>query len=444
MLDLPVLAGPRAEAPAFLIEQTEDPSGYFRLRHRAFVERQGLFDGTDRDGVDDDPETVVLVARATDGRVVGGVRMWPVMDGWWQGGRLVSDGTHPGVGAALVRAACAHAEARGVLRFEATVQSAGFFKALGWEPVGAALVNDVPHTQMRWPIGRAQALADATKRDLGQLLQGLHLGGSGFVGDDGSPVPGCDLIAACDAILPAMVERDPEWAGWCGVLVNLNDLAAMGAEPVGILDAVAGSDTAHVAAVLRGISNAARAWGVPVLGGHTQTGVNAALSVTALGRSARPVPSGGGVGGDDIWLTADLGGSWRPGYTGRQWDSTSHRSPAELQGQQAAVRFGAPTAAKDVSMAGIVGTLGMLAESSGVGAVLDVAAVPRPDAASVGDWLTCFPGFAMLSTAPLTAPHSTSSRCGELTRGSGVRLRWPDGALTVAIDKGVTGLGSAA
>ena len=48
-------------------------------------------------------------------------------------------------------------------------------------------------------------------------------------------------------------------------------------------------------------------------------------------------------------------------------------------------------------MAGIVGTLGMLAEASGCAAVLDVADVPRPDAASMGDWLTCFPGFAMLT-----------------------------------------------
>ena len=46
-------------------------------------------------------------------------------------------------------------------------------------------------------------------------------------------MPGSDLIAACDAILPAMVQRDPEWAGWCGVLVNVNDLAAMGATPSG-------------------------------------------------------------------------------------------------------------------------------------------------------------------------------------------------------------------
>jgi hypothetical protein len=104
-----------------------------------------------------------------------------------------------------------------------------------------------------------------------------------------------------------------------------------------------------------------------------------------------------------------------------------------------------PTAAKDVSMAGIVGTLGMLAEASGCGAVLDVARVPRPAAATTGDWLTCFPGFGMLTTgsAPLPAGPARDAECGVLVPGGGVRLRWPDGTETEAITAGVTGMGRA-
>lgn len=96
-------------------------------------------------------------------------------------------------------------------------------------------------------------------------------------------------------------------------------------------------------------------------------------------------------------------------------------------------------------MAGIVGTLGMLAEASGCGAVLDVADVPKPAAASAGDWLTCFPGFAMLSTGPheLEAGPAVSAVCGELTTGQGVALRWPDGDVTEALTAGVTGMGAA-
>jgi hypothetical protein len=177
-------------------------------------------------------------------------------------------------------------------------------------------------------------------------------------------------------------------------------------------------------------------------------GVPAALSVTALGRAERPVPGGGGRPGQKVRLTADVEGGWRPGYTGRQWDSTSWRRTSELRTMIDAVGRTQPAAAKDVSMAGIAGTLGMLAEASGCGAVLDVAAVPCPAGVSTGDWLTCFPGFAMLTAdepgaAALPAGPAVGAECGDLVPGRGVALRWPDGELTEAVGGGVTGLGQA-
>lgn len=427
------------------------------LRRAAFVDDQALFDRTDLDDHDDDPRAVVLVARDHAGRVLGGVRLGPARPGeadlgWWTGSRLVvtpqDRGTGTRVAAALVRAACARAESAGALRFEADVQSAHLFVRLGWQVVRASVVAGRPHTRVRWPIDRVQRLVGATKASLGSL--GFE-GPAGFVGDDGAPVPGSDVVAACDAILPAMVERDPTWAGWCSVLVNVNDLAAMGARPVGLLDALGARNESFARRVLAGLRAAADAYGVPVLGGHTQLDVPAALSVTALGRTDRPVPAGGGRPGHRVRLTADLGGAWRPGYTGRQWDSTSHRTSAELRTMVGAIGPDAPhrpAAAKDVSMAGLVGTLGMLAEASGVGAELDVAAVPRPAGATTGDWLTCFPGFALLTAdepgAPVpSAGPATGAECGELVAGAGVRLRWPDGETTDAVARGVTGLGTA-
>jgi AIR synthase-related protein len=355
-----------------------------------------------------------------------------------------------GVGSALVRAACARAEAEGALRFDATVQvrNEPLFARLGWQSVRRLTVADAPHVLMRWPIGRIAALAAATKSALGPLLAGLPAPPAGFGGDDGAPVPGSDLIAACDAILPSMVERDPAWAGWCGVLTNLNDLAAMGAEPVGLLDTVAARDAARAGQILAGLRAACLAYDVTVLGGHTQLGVAAALSVTALGRAARPIPGGGGRPGHRIRLTADTGGGWRPGYHGRQWDSTTHRRTPELRAMLGSVAAAAPAAAKDVSMAGVAGTLGMLAEASGCAAVLEVAKVPRPAGAGVADWLACFPGFAMLTAdqpgaAQPPAGPAVSAECGELTVGRGVTLRWPDGEQTSVISGPVTGLGPA-
>jgi putative N-acetyltransferase (TIGR04045 family) len=455
-----------AGSPTFTVRIAEDArslEGARALRHDTFVVEQEMFASSDRDEVDDDDRALTLVAQDADGDVVGTVRLAPATRGrdlgWWVGSRLAvarqARGHVLGVGSALVRAACAHAERLGALRFDAHVQTANapLFRRLGWTTLATERAYGHPHVLMTWPVDRVARLAARTKAPLGPLLAPLAtglagLGGAGFVGDDAAPVPGSDLVAATDAILPSMVERDPTWAGWCAVLVNLNDVAAMGATPVALLDALGARDASFASRVVRGIAAAARAWDVPVLGGHTQLGVPASLSVTALGRTTTPVPAGGGRAGHAVSVTADLGGGWRPGYTGAQWDSTSGRTTDELQTLGSFVGRTRPAAAKDVSMAGLVGTLGMLAEASGCGAELDVADVPTPAGATTGDWLTCFPGFAMITTdlpgRPLAPSGAATGRaCGVLTDGGGVRLRWPDGRSTSALSTSVTGLGPA-
>ncbi|WP_212735635.1 MSMEG_0567/Sll0786 family nitrogen starvation N-acetyltransferase, partial [Herbidospora galbida] len=168
-LDVPALlgAGLIGREPArFVVEATADRGclyAYRLLRRRVFVEEQGLFEDDDLDHRDEDPRTVVLVARDAAGVVLGGVRLGPEDDGpdigWWRGSRLVVDPAlrgAPGVGPALVRAACAFAEEAGVLRFEADVQERAvpLFTRLGWRPVRALRVAGRPHHTMRWPIGR--------------------------------------------------------------------------------------------------------------------------------------------------------------------------------------------------------------------------------------------------------------------------------------------------
>ena len=451
-----------APPPARLIVvDARDDAGrlgaYGRLRHREFVATQRLFSGHDIDDWDRHPETIVLTALSADGTVLGGVRLHPEdgQIGWWRGSRLVTAGgggwARRAVGEALVRAACARALEAGALRFDAYVQSGhqAFFARLGWSSVRRTALAGRDHLLMRWPVERLAEHAHATKSPLGDLV-GAMLPGDRWRGDDGVPLAGTEIVTCVDAITPSMVDRDPEWAGWCGMLVTAGDLAAMGATPIGVLDAVGGRDSGHVSAVLRGLRAGAEAFSLPVLGGHTQIGVPGALSVSGFGRTADPVPGGGGRAGDALWLCADTRGQWRRGYRGQQWDSTSDRSSAELRSMLDVIGRSRPHAAKDASMAGIVGTLAMLTEASGCGAELEVARIPRPNGARMADWLTCFPGFAMLlaqpvgASAPKAAP-AVSRRCGSLSSQRGVRLRWPDGELTTAIGSaGITGLGVAA
>lgn len=416
-------------------------AAYRALRRAAFVDDQGLFAGDDADEHDGADATITLVAVAPTGEVLGGVRAHPedAALGWWRGSRLVAaDGR---IGAQLVRAACARVATAGAVRFDAHVQErlVRYFARLGWERLKPIAVAGRPHALMHFPVTRF-AEAAATKAPLGALV-GDALPRDRWRGDDGVPVPGADVVTCVDAIVPAMVERDPEWAGWCGLLVTAHDLAAMGAEPLGALDALGARDRAHAEAVLAGVKRGADAFDLPLLGGHTQLGVPGALAVTGLGRARDPIPASGGRAGDPLHVTADLGGGWRPGYRGRQWDSSTHRTGPELRAMLDAVRHARPGAAKDVSMAGLVGTVGMLAEASGTGAELRVADIPRPAAAELADWLTCFPGFAMVTTAAVAAPATAARRCGTLTREPGVRLRWPDGERTTVLPPAITGLG---
>ncbi|MFT4262121.1 MAG: hypothetical protein QM572_01945, partial [Nocardioides sp.] len=100
LLEENVLLGTAPVTPtldAFLVVRAEgaDLEAYRALRRDVFVAEQGLFPGSDRDDVDDDPRTVVLVARTPDGEVLGGVRLAPMTElsggrdlGWWRGSRL--------------------------------------------------------------------------------------------------------------------------------------------------------------------------------------------------------------------------------------------------------------------------------------------------------------------------------------------------------------------
>jgi putative N-acetyltransferase (TIGR04045 family) len=453
-----------APAPPFLVlEAAADGrllDAYHAMRAREFVERQGLFSRSDLDAVDADPATRVLVALGRDGAVLGGVRVHPGAPGsaalgFWRGSRLVCTPrvSRPGhgVGAALVRAACAVALELGALRFDATVQArhAEFFTQLGWDRVGTLTFAGAPHVQMRWPVARIAALAHTFKAEISPLVGDL-LPQDEWRGDDAYPIGGSDLVTSVDAITPSMVEQDPEWAGWCGVLVTAHDLAAMGAAPVGALDVLGARDAAHARRVISGIRAASQAFALPIVGGHTQLGVPAALAMTGFGRTAAPVPAGAGRAGDAVTVTADLRGDWRPGYSGRQWDSTSSLDREALTAMLATVAVNRPRAAKDVSMAGIVGTAGMLAEASGCGVELTVADIPCPPGVQMADWLTCFPGYGVITAdapdaPPVRAVGAESARCGALTAQPGVRLLWPDGEVTTAIpDSHLTGLGAAA
>jgi hypothetical protein len=82
----------------------------------------------------------------------------------------------------------------------------------------------------------------AHKEDIARLAPGLPPLPTGWHpnGDDSAAIPDGDgySLLAMEGFLNAFVQQDPWFAGWCGVMVNISDIAAMGGRPQAIVNAL--------------------------------------------------------------------------------------------------------------------------------------------------------------------------------------------------------------
>src|SRR5262245_42336399 len=115
----------------------------------------------------------------------------------------------------------------------------------------------------------------AAKRDIAAAVARLGVAGEMAVpvGDDCAAIPDGDgfLLLAIEGFMNEFVAGDPWFAGWCGVMVNVSDVAAMGGRPMAVVDAVWAASEDDAAPVLAGLRAASQAFGVPIVGGHSNT-----------------------------------------------------------------------------------------------------------------------------------------------------------------------------
>ena len=182
--------------------------------------------------------------------------------------------------------------------------------------------------------------------------------------------------------------------------VNLSDLAAKGARPDGFVLTLAlprGWDEAWLAAFATGLGAMAQAAGCPLLGGDTvSTSGPLTLSITAFGSvpAGRMVLRSGAKPGDAILVSGTIGdgalglkahGPDRPDWVAAlSADHRRHLVDRYLHPRPrwalAEILQASASAAMDVSD-GLVGDLAKLLKASGVGAEIDLEAVPLSDAA---------------------------------------------------------------
>ena len=267
----------------------------------------------------------------------------------------------------------------------------------------------------RCGIGFKQDIA-AVSQHLPALPEGFHPNG-----DDTAAIPLSRLsgneadneagsgyqLLAIEGMQGKLVTEQPWFAGWCSIMVNCSDIAAMGGRPTAVVNAlwcntdINGSVDAHLAELLRGMRDAATHMGVPIVGGHTNIRSDEAnLAVSILGHANRLLSAFAARPGQTLVAAIDHRGRFQ--HNSLNWNAATMAPAERLRGDLELLPRIAEQqladACKDISQAGLLGTCAMLLESAGCGAELDLDQLPRPALASLEDWLCAFPSFGYLLT----------------------------------------------
>src|SRR5512139_121564 len=277
------------------------------------------------------------------------------------------------------------------------------------------------------------------------------------VGDDCAllaPTPGMQLAVSSDMLLEGRhfaPQDSPAGIGHKSLAVNLSDLAAMGATPrwATLSFALPAADDAWLTAFARGFFRMADQHGIELIGGDTTRGA-LTLSITVMGE----VPPGqalrrdGAQAGDDVWVSGVLGSAamalaYRQGRLFMEQIDAAKVLPALYlptpRVQLGIALRGIATSAIDISD-GLLGDLGHILERSHVGATLEFAALPIPQAAQAylhesvardcvlaggDDYELCFTAPAERRDAVLAATASVgvaATRIGRIGRAPGLAV----------------------
>ncbi|HEY0044280.1 MAG TPA: thiamine-phosphate kinase, partial [Allosphingosinicella sp.] len=204
-------------------------------------------------------------------------------------------------------------------------------------------------------------------------------------------VGGATLVLTHDMLVEGVhfLPGDPPAdVAWKLLAVNLSDLAAKGARPLGVLMGYTLSDPEWDHAFAGGLGTALSAFGIPLLGGDTVSAPAEAprsFGLTAIGEANGPVPSrSGAVAGDHVWVSGSIGDAGaglrilQGRLTGPSELSERYRSPRPRL--EAGRRLSdLVSAMMDVSD-GLLIDASRLAQASGAALSLDLGLVPLSDA----------------------------------------------------------------
>lgn len=213
------------------------------------------------------------------------------------------------------------------------------------------------------------------------------------------------ILFAADGIWGRLVNASPWWAGYTSVLVNVNDIAAMGGRPVAMVNVLSSDDKNACKEIIRGIRDGIAKFGVPMVGGHLHPDTPyTSLSVAIIGtvKKGCEIRSSTANMGDSIIAAYDMDGKVGPNSP-YSFDSTTMKEPGVVRAKYKVMQeLGEKklvTAGKDISNPGLIGTLGMLLETSGRGARVDLEKIPAPEDVDFIQWLKIHPATGFIVTS---------------------------------------------
>lgn len=228
------------------------------------------------------------------------------------------------------------------------------------------------------------------------------------IGDDASAIDIGNnqvMLIAADGIWGQIMNVNPYWAGYCAVLVNVNDIAAMGGKPLAMVNIMSISNDDIYEDLLKGIKDGCLKFGVPMVGGHLHPdGEVDSLGVAIVGiaKKDKIITSFNAEEGDKIIVAIDLDGKPHEMFA-LNWDTTYDKDSKLVQDQITAVQYLAENdyikSGKDISNPGILGTLEMLLETSNKGGIVNLEDIPRNENIEWVDWLRSYPGSGFVFTA---------------------------------------------
>ena len=228
------------------------------------------------------------------------------------------------------------------------------------------------------------------------------------IGDDASAIDIGNnqvVLIAADGIWGQIMNINPYWAGYCSVLVNVNDIAAMGGKPLAMVNIMSIKNDEIYGELLRGIKDGCLKFGVPMVGGHLHPDGDCdslGVAIVGIAQKDKLITSFNAEVGDKVIVAIDLDGKPHEMFP-LNWDTTSDKNPQLVRDQITAVQYLAEhdyiKSGKDISNPGILGTLEMLLETSGKGAIVNLSDIPRNKNVSWENWLKSYPGSGFVFTA---------------------------------------------